>query len=85
MKRYMVIERFLPGKRDQVYERFQAKGRMLPDGLHYIDSWLEEDGDRCFQLMETRDRSLFDAWTKRWSDLFAFEIVGLRDKPKPNT
>jgi hypothetical protein len=81
MKRYMVIEHFAPGAKDKVYERFQTKGRMLPDGLVYIESWLEANGDRCFQLMETTNRSLFDRWTENWNDLVRFEIVELGDKP----
>jgi hypothetical protein len=62
IKRYMVIEHFTPGTKTKIYERFHQKGRMLPEGLIYIDSWLEKDGNRCFQLMETSDRSLFEAW-----------------------
>lgn len=77
----MVIERFAPGAKDRVYERFREKGRMLPGGLLYIDSWLEKDGDRCFQLMETNDRSLFDRWTENWKDLVTFEIIELGEKP----
>jgi hypothetical protein len=82
MKRYMVIETFVPGGKAKIYERFHEKGRMLPAGLAYIDSWLTSDGERCFQLMETEDRSLFAAWTERWNDLVEFEIVELGDKPK---
>jgi len=81
VKRYMVIEQFAPGVKDRVYERFREKGRMLPDGLSYIDSWLEKDGDRCFQLMETNDRSLFDRWMDNWKDLVTFEIIELGEKP----
>lgn len=81
MKRYMVIEHFAPGSKDKVYERFREKGRMLPDGLVYIDSWLEKEGERCFQLMETDDPSLFDQWTENWSDLVRFEILELGEKP----
>jgi hypothetical protein len=81
MKRYMVIEHFGPGAKEKVYERFREKGRMLPDGLVYVDSWLEADGDRCFQLMETNDPALFDRWTENWSDLVRFEIIALGDKP----
>ena len=81
MKRYMVIEHFAPHAKDKVYERFHAKGRMLPDGLIYVDSWLEKDGDRCFQLMETNDRALFESWTDNWKDLVSFEIIELGDKP----
>ena len=77
----MVIETFRPGCKARVYERFDAKGRMLPDGLAYIDSWVEEDGDRCFQLMETEQPELFEQWIAQWRDLVAFEIVELTEKP----
>jgi hypothetical protein len=71
---YMVIERYLAGP-GPVYERAASRGRMLPAGLTYIDSWVVAgDLDRCFQLMETDDRDLFDAWTRRWRDLVEFEI-----------
>jgi Protein of unknown function (DUF3303). len=77
----MVIEYFAPGAKAKVYERFEEKGRMLPEGLIYIDSWLEKDGDRCFQLMETNDRPLFDRWIDSWKDLVRFEIIELGAKP----
>jgi hypothetical protein len=76
---YIVIETFKPGGKELVYERFREKGRMLPDGLRYIDSWLEKDGNRCFQLMETDARELFEQWTGAWSDLVSFEIVELEE------
>ena len=82
MKRYMIIETFAPGGKVKIYERFHQKGRMLPLGLTYIDSWLTADGQKCFQLMETDDHSLFAAWTKHWNDLVQFEIVELGEKPK---
>lgn len=82
MKQYMVIERFRPGCKEAVYERFHQKGRMMPEGLAYINSWLEKDGDRCFQLMETDDPSLFQVWLDEWKDLVAMEVVALGDKPK---
>jgi hypothetical protein len=72
---YMVIERYLAGP-GPVYERAAARGRMLPDGLEYVSSWVARDGmDRCFQLMETSEPALFDVWTERWADLVSFEIV----------
>ena len=77
----MVIERFLPGCKDKVYQRFHQEGRMLPEGLAYVNSWLEKDGDRCFQLMETDDASLFQVWREHWKDLVAMEIVELGEKP----
>jgi Protein of unknown function (DUF3303) len=70
----MVVERFLQGPRP-VYERAAREGRMLPEGLAYVDSWIDERLDRCFQLMETDDPSLFEAWIARWNDLAEFEVV----------
>ncbi len=58
-----------------VYERAAEQGRMLPAGLEYLDSWVDERLDRCFQLMETHDVRLFDEWTACWGDLAEFEIV----------
>ncbi len=81
MTTYMVIETFFDGCLEQVYERFHQKGRMIPEGLHYIDSWLEKDGNRCYQLMETESVDLFSAWTKKWADLTAFEIIEIGSKP----
>ena len=75
---YMVIETFDQGARP-VYERVAEKGRMLPAGLTYVDSWIDERLYRCFQLMETDDPSLFDAWTAAWSDIATFEVIPLID------
>ena len=71
----MVVERFAHGP-EPVYARAAERGRMLPDGLVYVDSWIDERTlDRCFQLMETDDASLFDEWIAQWADLASFEIV----------
>ena len=70
----MVVERFRRGAAP-VYERAAEQGRLLPAGLTYVDSWIDERLDRCFQLMETDDRRLLDQWTARWSDLVDFEVV----------
>jgi hypothetical protein len=72
--RYMVIETFTQGARP-VYERARDRGRMLPEGLRYVDSWVESGLGRCFQLMEADDPRYFDAWTSQWDDLAEFEIV----------
>jgi hypothetical protein len=73
--RYMVIETFKSGP-EPVYARAAERGRMLPAGLVYVESWVDAQRlDRCFQLMETDDPSLFDLWVAAWSDLVAFEIV----------
>ncbi|MBF9033494.1 DUF3303 domain-containing protein [Rhodobacterales bacterium HKCCE2091] len=81
MPRYMVIERFTDGP-GPVYDRFHAMGRMLPEGLAYLDSWLTADGRSCYQLMETEAPALFADWTARWDDLATFEIVELGPKPE---
>ena len=78
--RYMVIERFREGSREEVYVRFQERGRLLPDGLQYIDSWVERKGNRCFQLMETEDVGLFKTWVGQWKDLVEFEIIPLEEQ-----
>lgn len=76
---YMVIERFRSREAaTEVYARFAERGRMLPDGLTYIDSWVEVSFGRCFQVMETEDVSLFDQWIANWSDLVDFEIIPVR-------
>ena len=72
---FMVIERFRNGDHRPVGERFQRSGRMMPEGLVYHASWMESTGARCFQIMETEDPGLLDAWVSRWSDLVDFEIV----------
>jgi len=72
----MVIETF-PGTAAEVYARAAERGRMLPDGLEYVDSWVDTNLGRCFQLMETDDPSLFDRWIERWSDLGSFEVVAV--------
>ena len=72
---YMVIETFTQGAAP-VYERAAKRGRMLPPGLEYVDSWVEEpELRRCFQLMEADDPGLFDEWTAAWADLAEFEVV----------
>ncbi|HEX8845696.1 MAG TPA: DUF3303 family protein [Pyrinomonadaceae bacterium] len=72
---FMVIERFKDGDAEAVYRRFRERGRMLPEGLKYIESWTEAAFDRCFQLMECEDPNLFGEWVSRWQDLVEFEIV----------
>jgi hypothetical protein len=73
---YLVIERFSKGP-EAVYARAAEHGRMLPEGLIYLDSWVVDDGrlDRCFQLMATDDPALFDVWRARWEDVCEFEIL----------
>lgn len=72
---FIVIERFREGKAKEVYRRCEERGRMLPEGLTYLNSWVEINCDRCFQLMECDDPSLFQQWVVCWQDLVEFEIV----------
>ena len=71
---YMVIERFRNGDAVPVYRRFKERGRMAPEGLSYLSSWITADLPTCYQVMETADRALLDAWMGRWSDLVEFEV-----------
>jgi len=75
---FMVIEHFRPGSAPEVYRRFRERGRMAPEGLRYVASWVDMDYKRCFQMMETDDEALFKQWTANWSDLVDFEIVPVR-------
>ena len=75
---YMVVERFKDGGVLEVYRRARDKGRMIPEGLEYVGSWVDLEFTTCYQLMRTDDASLFDRWTGAWKDLVEFEIVPVR-------
>jgi hypothetical protein len=72
---FMVIERFRNQNGKAVYQRFREKGRMAPDGLHFVGSWVEASLDRCFQLMECDDITLLQRFAAEWTDLAEFEII----------
>ncbi len=71
---FMVIERFKDGNAAAIGERFQKTGRMLPDGVIYLQSWVDVPGTRCFQLMEAEDQDALTPWIKHWNDLVEFSI-----------
>lgn len=71
---YMVVERYLNQDPLPVYRRFREHGRLAPEGLHYVSSWIDDKLEICFQLMETDDRSLLDKWISKWSDIVSFEV-----------
>jgi Domain of unknown function (DUF3303) len=74
---YLVLERYLRGP-GPVYERLAERGRMLPAGLVYLDSWVTlPDRDRCFQLMEAESPALLEEWMSRWADLVDFEVTAV--------
>jgi uncharacterized protein DUF3303 len=73
--RFMVVERYRDGDAVPVYRRFRDRGRLAPDGLLYVGSWVDESMRTCYQLMETDDRALLDAWIANWDDIVDFEVV----------
>ncbi|MBX9911132.1 MAG: DUF3303 domain-containing protein [Beijerinckiaceae bacterium] len=74
---FMVIEHFDQARVKEIYARFHEKGRMIPDGLTYVDSWISADFARCFQLMQCDDVTKLQEWVLEWGDLARFEIVPL--------
>jgi hypothetical protein len=72
---FMVVERFKDCNPVPIYDRLRASGRSMPQGLHYIDSWIEVNFGRCFQLMECDDVRLLMRWILQWRDLMEFEVV----------
>jgi hypothetical protein len=73
---YMVVERFKDAP--AIYRRLREKGRMMPEGLEYVSSWIDVDLKICWQLMRTDDESRLQGWTDNWKDLMDFEIVLVR-------
>jgi hypothetical protein len=74
---FMVIERFKGRDPAPIYQRLREQGRALPEGLRYVDSWVEVNFDRCFQLMEADDAAVLQRWVLQWRDLAEFEIVAV--------
>jgi len=70
----MLVEHFKNKDAVSVYRRFRDRGRMLPEGLIYVSSWVDQELEPCYQLMETGDRVLLDEWMANWSDLIDFEV-----------
>ena len=71
---YMVVEHYKNKDAVAVYRRFRDSGRMAPEGLFYVSSWVDQEFERCYQLMETDNRLLLDEWMANWSDLVDFEV-----------
>lgn len=79
---FMIIERFHSGDPRPIYARFRSEGRLAPEGLTYVSSWVSEDLTHCYQLMETDKRELLDEWIGNWSDLVDFEVVPVVTSPE---
>jgi Protein of unknown function (DUF3303) len=71
---FMIVERFRNGDPTPVYNRFREQGRLAPDGLHYITSWVTRDRTTCYQVMECDDEALLEQWMSQWRDLVDFEV-----------
>lgn len=71
---FMIIENFRNGDAAPVYRRFRERGRLAPEGLRYVSSWVTQDFKRCFQVMECDDRKQLDEWIANWRDLVDFEV-----------
>lgn len=71
---YMIVENF-KGDPVAVYRRFRERGRLAPDGLRYVNSWVTHDLQRCYQVMECADPRLLEQWMDEWKDLVGFEVI----------
>jgi hypothetical protein len=71
---YMIVEHFKNDDPIPVYRRFRDQGRLAPDGLQYVSSWVDDKLENCFQIMETSNRNLLDQWIEHWSDIVEFDI-----------
>jgi hypothetical protein len=74
---YMVVEKFRSPGAIEIYRRAKTQGRMMPEGLEYVSSWVDLDFTTCFQLMETENVVLFETWVSQWKDLIDFEIIAV--------
>jgi hypothetical protein len=79
---YMIIERFKGGDPVPVYRRFRERGRLAPEGLNYVNSWVTPDLTTCYQVMETDDRALLDQWLANWRDIVDFEVHPVITSPE---
>ncbi len=76
MPLFMVVEHYRDGKTDEIYARFRQNGRMMPDGLDYVNSWVTLDRRHCYQVMYG-ERALLDQWISKWDDLVDFDVVAV--------
>jgi len=72
---FMVIERFIPGKVKDMYHRFSEKGRMMPEGVTFVGSWINESVTICYQVMEAESREQLQIWIDNWKDYVDFEVI----------
>jgi Protein of unknown function (DUF3303) len=81
---FHVTERYHGGDPGPVYRRFRQNGRMSPEGVEYVASWVTDDLSTCFQVMEAESREVLDLWIERWADLVDFEVVSVITSDEAN-
>jgi hypothetical protein len=79
---FMIIEHFKGGDPIPVYRRFRDRGRMAPEAVRYVNSWVTADLTMCYQVMESPDRARLDEWIVRWQDLVDFDVVPVITSPE---
>lgn len=72
---FMVIEKYRGADPVPVYRRFRERGRLMPEGVRYVNSWVTPDLARCYQIMECAEREPLDRWIASWADLVEFEVI----------
>lgn len=72
---FMIVEHYRDGDAVPVYRRFRDQGRLAPDGLRYVASWVTTDFRHCFQIMECESKDLLEEWMAHWKDLVDFEVM----------
>jgi len=75
MKTYMIIEKFYPDKIKLLYQRFEEQGRLLPNGVHYVNSWIDENVETCYQVMESESKERLLEWISNWDDVATFDVI----------
>lgn len=71
---YLIIEKYKAGKLKEVYLRFAERGRLAPDDLQYVSSWITDDLSTCYQVMQTSNYGSLEQWMDNWKDLIDFEV-----------
>lgn len=47
----------------------------MPDGVSYVNSWVAEDGNTCYQINEAESEELLHEWAASWNDVTDFEFI----------
>lgn len=84
MKTYMIIERYKTRKTEAIYKRFSEKGRMLPEGVVFVDSWIEDNLQKCYQVMKSESPEKINEWMAHWNDLVDFEVIPVISSSEAN-